>query len=236
MVTTNYPGIVLCIGGDMVTGDIHEELMATNDCTTPEALLDLYDAFKWGIEYLANQFGNVFIPCVTGNHGRQTHKMQHKNRNKKNWDWMLYILLSKHFKSDKRIKFLIPDGTDAHFKIYNKKYCLSHGDQFRGGDGMIGALGPIMRGNHKKASRNSAIDLSYDVLLLGHFHQLIMLERLIVNGSLKGYDEYAAANNFGFETPQQALWITHKDHGITFRMPIKLDDNCSKKTDWISWK
>lgn len=56
----------------------------------------------------------------------------------------------------------------------------------------IRALGPIIRGDHKKRSRNSQIDLGYDTLLLGHWHQLIMLQRLIVNGSLKGYDEYAA--------------------------------------------
>lgn len=30
-------------------------------------------------------------------------------------------------------------------------YLLTHGDQFRGGDGVIGALGPIIRGDHKKA-------------------------------------------------------------------------------------
>jgi len=31
MVNPKYPGIVFALGGDMVSGDIHEELMATND-------------------------------------------------------------------------------------------------------------------------------------------------------------------------------------------------------------
>lgn len=236
MVDPSYPGIVLLMGGDMVTGDIHEELAQTNDCTTPEALFDLFQVFRWGIRLLADTFGKVFLPCVTGNHGRQTHKMQHKGRNSKNWDWMLYWMLADCFKEDARIQFQIAGGTDAHFKVFAKRFCLSHGDQFRGGDGMIGALGPIMRGNHKKASRNSAIDLSYDVLLLGHWHQLIMLERLIVNGSLKGYDEYAAANNFGFEPPQQALFLVHAKHGITIRMPVKVDEARETSKEWISVK
>lgn len=79
--------------------------------------------------------------------------------------------------------------------------------------------------------------MGYDTLLLGHWHQLIMLQRLIVNGSLKGYDEYAAQNNFGFERPQQGLWITHPIHGITFSMPVHLEDTPTEQRgrQWVSW-
>ena len=56
--------------------------------------------------------------------------------------------------------------------------------------------------------------------LAGHWHTYMHTPRIIVNGSLKGLDEYAFAGNFGFEPPQQALWITHPRKGITFRMPV----------------
>ena len=79
--------------------------------------------------------------------------------------------------------------------------------------------------------------MEYDTMLLGHWHQLIQLERLIVNGSLKGYDEYAYSNNFGFEPPRQALWLTHPDHGLTFSMPVYVDRKKKQhNTEWISWK
>jgi hypothetical protein len=161
---------------------------------------------------------------VTGNHGRNTRKPRAKSRNYSNFDWLLYQFLARHFADDKRIQFYIPDGSDAHWTVFGHRYCMTHGDQFRGGDGMIGALGPIIRGDHKKRSRNGQIDLGYDTLLLGHWHQLIQLQRLIVNGSLKGYDEYAAANNFSFEQPQQALWLTHSERGITFSMPVHVEE------------
>ena len=100
---------------------------------------------------------------------------------------------------------------------------------------MIGALGPIIRGDHKKRSRNAQISMEYDTLLLGHWHQYIHLTRLIVNGSLKGYDEYAYTNNFPFEKPQQALWLTHPKYGITYRMPVFVNrEQPSKPTQWIS--
>jgi hypothetical protein len=236
MVAPNYPGIVLALGGDMLSGDIHEELSETNDVPVMVAWLDLRDCLVRAIGMLADAFGRVFVPCVTGNHGRNTKKPRAKGRNYTNFDWLLYQVLARHFEGDRRIQFYIPDGSDAHWTVFGHRYCLTHGDQFRGGDGMIGALGPIARGDHKKRSRDAQLDLGFDTLLMGHWHQLIMLQRFIVNGSLKGYDEYAASNNFGFEPPQQALWLTHSERGITFSMPVHLEDRRrAVNTRWLEF-
>lgn len=231
----NYPGIVMPLGGDMISGNIHEELTATNELNSMDSVLELYGSLVWMITLMADTFGKVFLPCVTGNHGRDTKKIWGKDRHKTSFDWLLYCFLAKHFEGDKRVTFQIPDGPDAYYRIYQHKYLLTHGDQFRGGDGMIGALGPIIRGDHRKRSRNAQIDMSYDTMLLGHWHQYINLNRLIVNGSLKGYDEYAYSNNFGFEAPVQALWLTHPKHRITFRMPVHVDKMREPaKTAWAS--
>ena len=230
-----YEGIVVALGGDMISGDIHEELAESNDLPTIPTVLDLLNSLASALGHLADIFGNVFVPCVTGNHGRNTKKIRSKDRHHTSFDWLLFQLLARHFENDKRLTFFIPDGSDASYRIHNTKYVLTHGDQFRGGDGMIGALGPIIRGDHRKRSRNGQIDLSYDVMICGHWHQYMHLTRLIVNGSLKGYDEYAYTNNFGFEQPQQALWLTHPKHGITFRMPVYVDrSKTAPKTSWVS--
>lgn len=235
MVNPNYPGIVLALGGDMFSGDIHEELSRTNEFPIMPTVIDLYGVMIWCIQELAAEFGQVFIPAVTGNHSRITQKPTSKERNHLSFDWLLYQLLDKHFEHDDRVHFMIPDGPDALFRVYGHKYLLTHGDQFRGGDGMIGALGPIIRGDHRKRSRNAQIGHEYDTLLLGHWHQLIQMQRLIVNGSLKGYDEYAHAGNFGFEPPRQALWINHPERGITFQMPVLVDNSKADATEaWVS--
>jgi hypothetical protein len=231
----DYPGIVVPLGGDMVSGNIHDELTASNEINTMPTVVDLFGELVALITTMADTFGKVFLPCVTGNHGRDTVKIWNKDRHHTSFDWLLYVFLAKRFEGDKRVTFLIPDGPDAYFRIFNHRYLLTHGDQFRGGDGMIGALGPIIRGDHKKRSRNAQIDMEYDTMLCGHWHQLIHLSRLIVNGSLKGYDEYAYNNNFGFEVPQQALWLTHPKYGITYRSPVFVDRvRAAAKTTWIS--
>jgi hypothetical protein len=228
-------GIVFALGGDMFSGDIHEELVATNEIEVMPCIIDLFGILVWCVNTLVDHFDKVFIPCVVGNHGRNTFKIRAKGRAHTSYDWLLYKMLEKHFEKDSRITFMVPDGADAYYRVYSHRYLLTHGDQFRGGDGMIGALGPIIRGDHKKRSRNSQIDMAYDTMIIGHWHQLIQLQRLIVNGSLVGYNEYAFVNNFPYEPPRQALWLTHPEHGITFSMPVHVErSNKVVVTNWVS--
>lgn len=231
-----YPGIVVPLGGDMVSGDIHEELVATNELPTIPVVLELYEYLTQAIVTLLEHFPAVFLPCVSGNHGRNTKKMWAKNRNHTSFDWLLYQILAKRFQNEPRVTFYVPAASDALYRVYNVRYLLTHGDQFRGGDGIIGPLGPIFRGTQKKLARNQAVGQDFEVAIMGHWHQYIHTERVIVNGSMKGYDEYAAQSNFGFEPPRQALWITHPRYGINWRMPVLCEAPAPMggKVDWVS--
>jgi predicted phosphodiesterase len=231
-----YPGVVVPLAGDMVSGDIHEELSTTNEATTMLVLMDLYRHLVPAVTLLADTFGKVFIPCVTGNHDRATKKTQAKNRNHTSYSWLLYQFLAEHFAEDDRVTFYIPDGSDALYRVYGIRYNTTHGDQFKGGDGIIGPLGPITRGDQKKLAARQATGQDYDVLEFGHFHQRIITPRLRGNNCLKGYDEYAIFNNFKFEPPSQNMWVTHPDHGITFDAPVYADrkGHVAKAKQWVS--
>lgn len=235
MAHPEYDGLVLPLGGDMVSGDIHEELSKTNDAPIMPVVCDCIDVIDGVIKAMLDSFERIYVPCVTGNHGRTTRKIQYKERGPTSFDWLIYQQLAARYRDDSRVTFTIPDGPDVYYRIYGHRYCLTHGDQFRGGDGLIGPLGPLTRGRHKKASRDASLTGAFDTMVVGHFHQLMQLPHLIVNGTLKGYDEYAFGNNFGFERPSQALWITHPENGITFQMPIYLDDAKHGETgSWVS--
>lgn len=235
MVNPNYPGLVLILGGDMFSGDIHDELSQSNDQPLMPTMLDLYGVLQDMIAEFRKYFPKIFIVGVTGNHSRTTHKIQHKNRCYTNFDWLMYQFLSKHFKDDNDISFLIPDGPDAYFKVYNHTYLLTHGDQFRGGDGQIGAIGPVLRGDLKKRARQDMMGFPYDTLLLGHFHTYYNLGRIIMNGSLPGDGEYSASGNFSYQLAQQALWINHPLRGITFHMPVQVQEpRVDNGAEWVS--
>lgn len=239
-VNPKYPGMVLAFLGDGTTGDIHEELTATNEVEIMPAVLDLRDHRVAFIDQLlANGIERIFAPCVTGNHGRNTPKIREKGRAYTSFDWLGYQMLVRHYAGNDRVRFMVPSDRDALFSVYGHRYLATHGDALgKGGDGIIGAIGPIFRGDTKKRARNAQIDRAYDTLLCGHWHQRIALQRIIVNGSLKGYDEYAAGWNFSYEPPQQNLWLSHPEYGPTIAMPVFVERGKHQRptSNWIEWK
>ncbi|KKQ94739.1 MAG: hypothetical protein UT21_C0012G0001 [Candidatus Woesebacteria bacterium GW2011_GWA1_39_11b] len=232
-----YPGIVVAILGDQISGNIHDELRITAEKEVLPTILELVGTMASCLTKLADAFGKVFVPCVAGNHGRLDKKPRAKNMAFSNYDWFSYQMLAKVLESDKRIKFLISDGEDAQYKIYDYTYRISHGSQFKSGDSMIGSIGPIIRGDLKKRASARSMNAEYDTLIIGHFHQsMTIAQRCICNGSLVGYSEYAAKCNFPFEPPTQNFFITHPVHGITFNLPIRIEDKEITNKEWVSWE
>lgn len=220
LVSPKYEGIICPLGGDLVSGNIHEELSETNEEVINKTIIHWADQVASGIGLLADEFGKVFVPCVVGNHGRHHKKPRAKNYVTDNYEWIMYHIIARSFKGDSRVSFMIPESEDAFYEVYGMRVCLSHGNQFRGGDGVGGIMVPIMRGLGKKQSREAAIDKHISMMIIGHWHQYVHMRNLVINGAGKGYDEYAFKNNFAYEPPTQALWIHHKDRGVVFPMSI----------------
>ena len=215
-----YPGIVLALGGDLFSGDIHEELARTNAGTIQEEVLHWIPPMLAGIRSLADEFGRVYIPSVVGNHPRGTPKPTAKMRAPNNFDWLFSELLKMLLANDKRITFNVARSADVEYRVYETRYRLTHGDQFRGGSGIAAALSPMMIGDARKRKRATAAKREFDWLVMGHWHQYCVFKHIICNGSLKGMDEYSYLSNFDFEPPRQAFWITDPKHGVTISAPI----------------
>ena len=218
------------MGGDIFSGDIHEELTETNEDTMLGSLLFWSERLASGISMLAEEFGSVHVPCVVGNHSRRTHKPRSKLRARDNFDWFLAHQLALLLKSDSRITFQIPEATDDVVPVYDTTYLLTHGDQARGGQGIGGLWPPLLRMRAKKLQNYESMGTPFDIMIVGHWHTLIQAASngLIVNGSLKGWDEYAATSNFSFEAPQQALWVTVPKNGVVWQAPILAGDRKSE--------
>lgn len=229
------PGIVVNLGGDMVSGDIHEELEITNELPIMPVALDLLDKLVWALETLADKFKHVWVPAVPGNHGRKTKDRRNKQRQHTNFDWLVYQLLARHFQGDDRFHFYIPDGPDALYKVFHHRYFLTHGDNMgvSGGDGIIGAIGPIMRGTFKMGTQLATLGQVFDTVVMGHWHQYISLRRIMVNNCLKGFDEYAKMNRYVPTPASQALWWTHPRYGIGYTVEVFCDNMKAESSPWF---
>lgn len=225
-----YDGFVLMMGGDSLTGNIHEELKETNEDTVFGSLLYYAEILAAALDLLLDEFGRGLVVEAPGNHGRNTRKPRAKLRARDNLDWLLVNMLAKEFKKDQRVDFQINDEADSYFEVYGRGQLLTHGDQVTGGAGIGGIWPPIKRMQARKAQNYMSMGKPFETMWLGHWHQYISSPGMVVNGAMKGADEYARINNFPFEEPQQALAVMTPEHGITIQTPVFCMDR--KKEGW----
>lgn len=226
-----FDGIVLALGGDMVSGDIHDELEQTNELSTFDTVLWLAPRLLAGVEMWAEEFPAVHVVSVPGNHGRDSKVPRYKGRSAHNADTMLSRIVAFKGGPD-NVTWDIPESFDTDFKVYGFGFSLEHGDNMRfSGTSEIGAFGPVKRGTLRKSRQRQGEGRPMDYNLVGHFHQFIPAagQGFVMNGSLKGYDEYARGWKFTPEPPQQALVVVAPEYGITQDVAIKVGKRSEEK-------
>lgn len=233
--TPDYPGIIVPLLGDMISGEIHHELTKTNDLTLMESVVEAVDLLAWALRRLADFFGCVFCPCVPGNHGRNG-RPQAKQAATTNFDFLIYCLLERAFEGDERVAFHIPRSGEATFRVFDWTFLALHGHD-------IGAsardahpasvISAVLRG-HDKLKRTRA----FDYLLIGHYHQLLYLPGVVVNNALKGLDEHADKDlRAEGSLASQAIFFVHPRHGVRLRGEVLAEEYQQGQGDeWVSWK
>jgi len=220
----DYDGITVWLNGDVFSGVIHDELKRTNAAPIMASFDYWLDPMVACLKMLADDMLKVHCVGRVGNHGREDRNKIYKGAVEDNWDWLYYRILQRELKDDPRFTWDLPLSVDGVVQHYDHRYMATHGNQFRGGSGISGIQTPLALGDFRKRKRQAAIGEPYDTMLLGHFHSYMTIPGIIVNGSLKGYDEFAFEHNFGFEVPQQAFWVTTPENGPSFHVPIRPGD------------
>lgn len=219
-----YSGIVYLRGGDMVSGDIHEELRETNELAAIPAVRSLVAAESWGLEQLASAFGRVHVVSVPGNHGRTQKKPPYK-RVQDNYDTLSAWWLEDRLRGDSRLTWQTPSSTDAVFEMHGRLYLATHGDRIgsSGGQGFIGPAATIMRGMKKTMDEYARRGVALSKMFVGHFHTAYDLGYGWSNGSLPGYSEFARGNRMTPEPPVQWLIFFHPKYGATSQWKVLLE-------------
>lgn len=224
-------GLVVALGGDIVSGIIHEELEKTNESPLLQSMREAGKLLIAGINELAKHFPNIYVPCVVGNHGRLNRKVTFKGAVQDNIDWAIYMMIADYFEGHGTIKVDVATSSEMDYQVYNTKFRLSHGNEFRGGSGVIGPVYPVLRGNKRKVERQNVLHNPYDFLIIGHWHNTIPeMHGVIQNGSIKGFDEYAYENQFLPGPPTQVFFTTDPTHGLGQMCKIRC---LSKDEPWM---
>ena len=221
--------------GDMLSGQIHEELMVTNDRTLSEATVQFArDTIAW-LEELAKDFPAIHVAGVPGNHPRFAKKTQAKLIHN-NADFIAYKVMEIFLEKHPQFSFDISTGGYSTQMIANKwRALLMHGDGIRSTMPGVPWGGVIRRVTTLEAQFAQARQ-PLDFVFMGHFHTANSLDgihaRTFVNGSTKGVDEYGL-QAFGSGRPaEQTLLSFHPTRGWTGQHQLNLQDVRAADDGW----
>lgn len=220
--------IYLVLGGDLVSGEIHEELARTNDLQAIPAVRLLAEALAAGLQLLRASFPaiQIHVISVPGNHGRTTRKPENKGFAVNSYDtlagWLLEWWAFTH--KMKNVTFSAPHSGDAVVCIHGWNVLFTHGDRIgsRGGSGFVGPAATAARGMQKLVQDYLAEGKVIDVIVMGHFHTPLELEYGFVNASLVGPSEYSKSGRMRSHPASQWMLSIHPTHGVARRWKIQV--------------
>ena len=199
--------LVLGMLGDLIGNMIHADQKETNAGTPIEEVLFIYEHLVGGLNFLLEhgKFDEIILCGVSGNHDRNTEKLQYSHATQHSYAWLIYKLLEKHFAGVKKIRFNIPTSYLLYQKVYGMNFRMFHGDsiKFKGG---IGGLS--VPANRVIRQYDSAIRADWSVF--GHAHTDLRGERFNSVGSIVGYNPMAAKMGFPYEPASQVYLLVDK--------------------------
>lgn len=205
------------LGGDFITGYIHQELEEGNFLSPTEAILFVQELLVKGMRFLKREakLKHLILPTSFGNHGRTTEKRRVASSAANSYEWLMYRSLEQHVK-DPGWQWKVENGYFNWVRLFDKyNLRFHHGDNILYAGGVGGITIPV---NKAIAQWNKVQRAEFDYF--GHYHQSIDLTRWTCNGSLIGYGAYALAIKAEPEAPSQTLSVISKDRGKILTMRV----------------
>jgi len=234
--------LVIPMLGDMISGDIHEELARTNIDNCMMQMMYGANIISQALMFLAPHFNEIRVPCVIGNHGRMTRKIPSKDRYM-DWDYMMYQWIAAFCREQTNIKFEIPKSFAHVFNVANRNILIMHGDSIAGG----GATASIQRAitslravlQYKTqiiADADFEVPSAFDDVLLGHFHRIDEIDigtgSLHICGTTKGGDEFVFSRLHVITKPKHVVLYYHPEYGQVGKEVIYLDRFDEKESNF----
>ena len=214
--------IIGCLG-DLIGGWIHEELAQTNSMTPMEGSLFVKTHIVSGLKLISDNLPDlerITFVGICGNHSRTTKKMQFANGYALSYEYFMYkdIEATCAVMGLNNIIFDIPQSEFAYIQCMGRKLLFAHGHQFKYAGG-VGGIYPSMLRWYSKLNQTIKIDKAF----IGHWHTIINIKEVVVNGTIKGFDAYAMGKGLPYEEPQQTFLILNDKRGFILHTPIFCD-------------
>jgi len=210
------------VAGDLVSGDIHEELRITNAFPVTQQVVGAARVLASQILALSPHYKKVNVHFVVeDNHARLTKKPQAKEAGVNSFNYLVGKMAELMVCQSHNVEFNIYSQYEAVVNVEGRRYLLLHGHN------ILGWMGLPWYSIERKVAKEAVKRLNqpdfkrFHKVILGHWHTPVSTPMYWVNGSVSGTDAYDHKNG-RHSTPCQASWLVHKDHGEFSRVDWKL--------------
>lgn len=214
----NIRQAVLWLGGDMISGHIHDELKERNLLTPLAACRWVKERILSGLKLLYDHgdFDALTIVTSYGNHGRDTLKNRSAGESAHSYEHDMYLELRDATSGWKKLKWQVGESYLTYLSVYDRTCRFHHGHKVKYGGGVGGLTVPLYKAVYAWNQKVRA-----DVNFCGHFHTF-GFPRLdvVTNGSVIGYGPFSVDIKADYQPPLQTFAVIDRDRGLTRVLPV----------------
>lgn len=209
----SLPEARFLITGDLVSGDIHDELRVTNAFPAPRQAVEAGEILAKQAIMCAPHFSSVVLDAITtDNHGRLTRRSQCKEGGINNWMYIVASIAQKLLAGQKNVTFNLWPQAEKVINVRNRRYLLTHGHEVTGWAGFP-YYGIERKTAREALKRMNGPDMTkFDKIQMGHWHAPLEHPHYWIGGSVSGTDAYDHQAGRQSE-PQQVSWMVHPKWG-----------------------
>ena len=204
------------VTGDLISGDIHQELQVTNAFPAPVQVVKAAEVLAEQMALISQAFSIVRVHFIgADNHGRLTKKPQAKQEGMNSFNYLVGVLAEAYLSQHINIDFNIYPMYEKVVQVGNRNYLITHGHGIRGWGGYPWYGVDRKMGKEAQARMRAIMEehsklreIGFHKFVFGHYHTNVETEMYMCCPSVQGTDAYDHQNG-RFSGPAQAGWLVH---------------------------
>ncbi len=205
--------------GDLISGDIHQELMTTNAFPSPVQVVEAAKIHSQQVGMLASHFAEVHVHFISAdNHARLTKKPQAAEAGINSLNYLVGVMMQQYLANHTNVNFGLYPVTEKVIRVEEFNYLTMHGHTIKQW------MGVPYYGIERKAGRESTVrlaaimkeqneaivrrakEIGFNKMMHSHFHTKFNGELMRCAASVQGTTSYDH-NNGRFSPASQPFWL-----------------------------
>jgi hypothetical protein len=198
--------------GDMVSGNIHEELRETNEWPAPVASVMAGELLAQLLAVVAPHFQVVEVEFVgPDNHGRLTKRVRFKLAAEDSFNYIVYAMARARLAEHANVIMHLHKANPALIDLEGSGVLAMHGHGMKSWMGI--PFYGIQRFQGRKAKVHMEQERPFKLMVCGHWHAPAEVYGCIINGCLSGTTELD--HTVGrYAPPSQTSFLWHPKYGV----------------------